>query len=331
MNKIVLFSSLIIGTAFLYVFGPKLNFQKVNAKYTPTELKISDLNAYVKNKEEKITVKPGCNSKIVWANERQKKTEYAIVYLHGFSASPEEGYPVHITTAKQYGMNMYLPLLADHGIDSKESFANTTPQELVNSALEAIAIGKKLGDKIIVMSCSTGSTLANLIASENPGLIDGQIMYSPNFGLAKAGSSFSNNPWGLQILRLMFGSNYRSIPGADARVKKFWTHTYRLEGVVLTVELIEQLMSKNKIKTIDHPVFIGCYYKNDTEQDKVVSIPQMENFMNWISTSKTEKQMVRFNKVGGHVLTNPIYSKDVEGVMEATNAFIETVIIPNAL
>ena len=42
-------------------------------------------------------------------------------------------------------MNLYMHLLEGHGKDDIESFATTTPAQLVNSALEAIAIGKKIG------------------------------------------------------------------------------------------------------------------------------------------------------------------------------------------
>ncbi len=34
----------------------------------------------------------------------KEKTEYAVVYLHGFSASQEEGDPVHYTVCKKIRM-----------------------------------------------------------------------------------------------------------------------------------------------------------------------------------------------------------------------------------
>ena len=173
------------------------------------------------------------------------------------------------------------------------------------------------------MSCSTGATLANLIAYENPDLIAGQVMYSPNFGLENKASAISNDRWGLQILRLMFGGKYRSIPGADANVKKYWTHKYRLEGLVLIVDLFERMFLKEKIQKINHPVFIGCYYKNEEEKDKIVRIDRMEQYINWISTPKNQKQLIKFDKVGGHVITNPIFSKDVGSVLVETEKWMK--------
>jgi hypothetical protein len=61
-------------------------------------------------------------ARIVWANDSLKqKTEYAIVYLHGFSASQEEGNPVHRNIAKQFGCNLYLSRLSQHGVDTTDA------------------------------------------------------------------------------------------------------------------------------------------------------------------------------------------------------------------
>ncbi len=66
---------------------------------------------------------PGC----IRANDSLKgKTEYALVYLHGFTASQGEGNPVHRDLAKKFGCNLYLSRLAEHGIDTTEPMVNLT-------------------------------------------------------------------------------------------------------------------------------------------------------------------------------------------------------------
>ena len=65
------------------------------------------------------------------------KTEYAVVYLHGFSASQEEGDPVHYQFAQKFGCNLYLSRLYAHGIDTTEPLGNFTAEEVWNSAKEA--------------------------------------------------------------------------------------------------------------------------------------------------------------------------------------------------
>ena len=50
--------------------------------------------------ESRRPVKPENEARIIWQNDSLKnKTEYAVVYLHGFSASQEEGDPVHTRTS----------------------------------------------------------------------------------------------------------------------------------------------------------------------------------------------------------------------------------------
>ncbi|MFX8354900.1 hypothetical protein ABTL90_19390, partial [Acinetobacter baumannii] len=69
----------------------------------------TDLEKQVTAIEAVHKIKPNNQARIVWANDSIKeKTEYAIVYLHGFSASQEEGNPVHINIAKYFGCNLYL-------------------------------------------------------------------------------------------------------------------------------------------------------------------------------------------------------------------------------
>ena len=68
-----------------------------------------ELETYIKNNEANHKLKPDNEARIVWANDSLKnKTEYAIVYLHGFSASQFEGAPTHTNIAKMFGYNITL-------------------------------------------------------------------------------------------------------------------------------------------------------------------------------------------------------------------------------
>ena len=64
--------------------------------------------------------KPNNESKVVFHDSIPKKTPYSILYLHGFSASTEEGNPVHINIANALGANIYLPRLFGHGLVEEE-------------------------------------------------------------------------------------------------------------------------------------------------------------------------------------------------------------------
>ena len=103
--------------------------------YTATLPSIPDhaesLIQYVSTIESKHQIKSDNEARIVWNNDSLKnKTAYAIVYLHGFSASQEEGNPVHRNLAKQLGANLYLSRLSGHGIDTSDALLHMTDTNL---------------------------------------------------------------------------------------------------------------------------------------------------------------------------------------------------------
>ena len=165
------------------------------------------MEKYIANNESKHKLKPDNEARILWYNDSTKeKTEYAVVYLHGFSASQEEGDPVHYEFAKKFGCNLYLARLAEHGVDTTVPLANYTAEKSWRSAVEAYAIGKQLGRKIILMSTSTGGTLALKLCAEFPD-ISANIMMSPNIAINDPNAWLLNNHWGLQIAHIIVGKH----------------------------------------------------------------------------------------------------------------------------
>ena len=99
-TKVLIFLSVCIG---LYFLGPQPAKPLFN-QTLPNIPAINELETFIVNQESKHKLKPDNQARIVWANDSSKsKTEYAIVYLHGFSASQEEGNPVHRNIAKKFG------------------------------------------------------------------------------------------------------------------------------------------------------------------------------------------------------------------------------------
>ena len=155
--KIVILS---IFTLFvIYFLGPQPP-KPVLSESLPTVASINTLDTYITAMEAPYKIKPNNEAKIIWADSSKSQTEYAIVYLHGFSASQMEGDPVHQNIAKQFHCNLYLARLAEHGIDTTEDLMNLTAENYWESAKMAYAIGKQIGKKVILMSTSTGGTLA---------------------------------------------------------------------------------------------------------------------------------------------------------------------------
>jgi len=313
------------GILVLYWVGPN----PADPVYTNDLPVLSDspqqLEMYVAEQEKKHQIKPDNQARIVWNNDSLKNTtEYALVYLHGFSASQEEGNPVHRNLAKAFGCNLYLARLAEHGIDTSDALMNYTAEGLWQTAKEAYAIGKKLGKKVILMGTSTGGTVALQLAAAFPE-IAGIILYSPNIAINDPNAWLLNNPWGLQIARLVKGSNFNTAGQDDSTYKKYWNHTYRLEATVQLQELLETTMVPATFGAVRQPVLALYYFKDENNQDKVVKVSAIQKMMQELGTPDSLKRSVAMANAGNHVLASPIVSKDVAGVEKETSTFLQQV------
>jgi esterase/lipase len=313
------------GILVLYWVGPN----PADPIYTNDLPVLSDspqqLEMYVAEQEKKHPIKPDNQARIVWNNDSLKNiTEYALVYLHGFSASQEEGNPVHRNLAKAFGCNLYLARLAEHGIDTSDALLNYTAEGLWQTAKEAYAIGKKLGKKVILMGTSTGGTVALQLAAAFPE-IAGIILYSPNIAINDPNAWLLNNPWGLQIARLVKGSNFNTAGQDDSTYKKYWNHTYRLEATVQLQELLETTMVPATFGAVRQPVLALYYFKDENNQDKVVKVSAIQKMMQELGTPDSLKRSVAMANAGNHVLASPIVSKDVAGVEKETSTFLQQV------
>jgi pimeloyl-ACP methyl ester carboxylesterase len=325
-NKRIIAPLLIILPLITFVLlGPQVEYPPINPEIKALALPLSELDTFLLKREAKVAnLRPDNQSRIVWADSI-RKTPYSIVYLHGFSASPAEGDPIHYELAERYGANLYLPRLAQHGIRDIESFGDLTPQELVDSAKEAIAIGQLLGDTVIVMSCSTGSTLSIYLAAHNPDFVDAMLLFSPNIELGTSLASLLTAPWGVQLARQIEGK-YRSINSQDEIAQKYWTTRYRTEGAVLVQYLIEQTMTEDVFGKITQPFLAGYWYKNEEESDHVISIDRIQEFYVATATPKAQKKKVAFPEAGTHVMLSKYRSKDLDSVREVSTTFMEQVL-----
>ncbi len=278
------------------------------------------LEKYIQNEESRHTIKPGNEARIIWINDSLKQpTDYSVVYLHGFSASQEEGDPVHTEFAKKFGCNLYLPRLAEHGIDTTEPMVNFTADKIWNSAKEAYAIAKQIGKKVILLSTSTGGTLALKLAAEYPD-IAGLILLSPNIAINDPNAWVLNNPWGLQIAHLVKGK-YNISSDTTAIYKKYWTSKYRMEAAVQLEELLETTMKASLFEKVTQPTLMLYYYKDDDHQDETVKVSAMKTMFRQLGTPPDLKKEYALPNTGDHVIGSYIKSKDIASVERECEKF----------
>jgi pimeloyl-ACP methyl ester carboxylesterase len=269
-------------------------------------------------------IKPNNEARIVWYNDSLKnKTDYAIVYLHGFSASQEEGRPIHTNIAKEFGCNLYLARLAEHGIDTAEPMMNLTPDKYWESSKQALAIGKQLGKKVILMGTSTGGTNALQLAAAYPDDVAAIVLMSPNIAIFDKNAWLLNKPWGLQIARAVKGGNYIISDDTMPLNKQYWYTKYPLEAAVQLQEMVATSMKKETFEKVKQPVLLLYYYRDDVHQDSTVSVPAMLNMFNELGTPTDKKVKEAIPNAGTHVIGSYIRGKDLLSVQTAIEGFMQ--------
>ncbi|UII28401.1 lysophospholipase [Fulvivirga maritima] len=317
--------AIILLLVAIYFTGPKVEPPELNRELPEVSHYLYQLEADIEAKEEAVgNVKPDNEARIVWYDSAYQKTPYSLVYLHGFSASQKEGFPLHEEIAKRYGMNLYLARLHSHGVDAKEPMLDLTTENYVNSAKEAIAIGEQLGEKTILFATSTGGTLSLYLAGGDEN-IAGLILFSPNIKVYQPEAFILNKHWGLQIARIVQGSDYIEWEISPER-KPYWQNKYRIEAVTQLQELLDVTMTDETFAQVTQPTFLGYYYKNDSLQDHTVSVEAELKMFDKLGTPDALKRKVAFPEAGHHVIGSSLTSEDLPSVRKETYQFIEEIL-----
>jgi len=306
----------------VYMLGPRMPKPEMSTDLPTLVTNAAEAEELILAGEAGISnIRPGNQSMLVWNDDSLKtKTEYCLLYLHGFSASPFEGNPVHVNFGKALGMNVYVPRLAEHGLITEDALLNMTPDRLWESAKDALVIARALGDKVIIMGTSAGGTLALALAAKFPDMVDGLIMFSPSVKIYDKTAILLGKPWGLQIVRAVMGGDYRVLE-PDLETDPYWYNKYRVESLVYLQQLLDATMTSKEFAKVTDPVFVGHYYKDEENQDNTVSVPAIQWMFENLGTSEEFKQIFSFPEAGAHVICNSLTSDSWLEVQNSAIAF----------
>lgn len=209
-----------------FLLGPRPTFDTA-VDFDETTLP-DDLDSYLADSEALFgDLRPGNQRQIVWAYPASRaRTPIAIVYIHGFSASPGELRPLPDLVAEKLGANVYYARLKGHG-RSGDAMLEASVHGWVNDFAEAVGIGRRLGERVVVMATSTGASLATWAATQ-PELmrnVAGLVQFSPNYGLQATGSSLLTMPWAKQMVQSIIGDR-RSFEARNEMHARYWTFDY---------------------------------------------------------------------------------------------------------
>jgi alpha-beta hydrolase superfamily lysophospholipase len=283
--------------AFAGLSGPLFPFTPRPSAIRDVVENVPDLDLYLARREaQHADVKPEQGKTIIWNDPAiRSKTPLSLVYIHGFSASRKDIAPVIETLAGTLGANAFLTRLAAHGRTTPAEFAAVTAQDWLDDAREALAVGRRIGRRVVLIGTSTGALLAAMAAREdNSSDIAALVLLSPNFGLRDWRAKFISGPLGRALARLVLGKEHSFHPDSIGHAE-FWTTHYPSQAVVALMDLLNHARSIDLGK-LKMPVLV-IY----TDQDTVVDVAAIRDRFDEIQAPT--KLIVDLPEASRHELT----------------------------
>jgi esterase/lipase len=253
--------TLIVAGGIAFFSGPRVPVD-MNVTFDAASMGV-DLDFYLAKREANTpNLRAGLGREIIWAFPASKaKTPIAVVYVHGFSASKGEVRPLPDLVAKALGANLYYTRLTGHGQDGAAMGAATV-NDWVNDYAEAMAVGRAIGEKVLIISTSMGGGLTTWgltqpALSEN---VMGAVFISPNYGVQAAGSEILTAPWGKQLANLIVGKERSFVPVNELH-GTLWTPVYPTDAVIPMAGLTALAVAQ-PVEQIKTPAFF-IYSKTD--------------------------------------------------------------------
>ncbi len=319
---LVIFVALLIA----YLAGPVPSDPTYSEVWPRIPSALPTLHDYVKQTEAKQPVRDDNQARIRWYGDSLQVTEYSFVYLHGFAGSYRDGYPLNVNVADTFGANIYLSRWATHGLKPPASLDNFTPEMAWQSAKEALAIGQRIGRKVIVISTSTGGTLALKLAATYPDSVFALINLSPNIRDDQLGAFLLNTPWGYELAHLVSLGDHREIEHEQEKATQYWDTIYPAEALVNLQVLVESTMHSETFKKVHCPVLTLYYHKNFMEEDEHVAIERYPEVYEALATPDSLLALIALDKPGTHFIGSDIKSQDYRTAQQKVVAFCRQIL-----
>jgi pimeloyl-ACP methyl ester carboxylesterase len=204
---------------------------------------------------------------------------------------------------------------------------NLTADNNWESVKQALAIGKQLGNKVIVMGTSTGGTNALQLAAAYPNDVAALVLLSPNIAINNDKAYLLNKHWGTQLAELVTGHDHNvSNDTLLPFYKQYWYYRYPYKGAAALQEILATSMLPETFAKIKQPSLLLYYYKDPVHQDSVVRVDAELRMFDELGTPPALKRKQAMPNAGNHVLGSYIKSHDVEGVQQQIALFMKEIV-----
>ncbi|MEM8850475.1 MAG: alpha/beta fold hydrolase [Pseudomonadota bacterium] len=202
-----------------------------------------DVDGWLADRESLVpNVDPDHSKRVLWDAGPGRRTGLALVYIHGFSATLWETRPLADRIAEDLGANLFYTRLTGHGRNGP-AMLDASASAWIEDLAEAVAVGRILGDRVVLIGNSTGATLAALAAAD-PALaalrddLAGLVLISPNFRLTHP-AAFAMSMPGAEIGVPMMVGDLRGFEPQNDRHARHWTTPYPTVAALPVQALID--------------------------------------------------------------------------------------------
>jgi pimeloyl-ACP methyl ester carboxylesterase len=258
-------------------------------------------------------LKPGNAARCHWQHAADIRTPLALLYLHGFSASPGEAGALPEQMADALAANAYVHRWPGHGLSTPDAMQGLTVAVLQTSALEALAQAHRMGERVAIVGSSMGATLGLWLAAQRPDAIAAVVAWSP--GIQPADSALLDQVCAAQA---PLTDPRQRTPAARA----FWSETIHPDGFRALRSLFQMVASAPPWPQVRCPVLLGYYRAADGREDATASVPAMLQMFAALGTAPTHKQALAFDS-GAHAIGSPHKTPLAGAVMQASIVFLQ--------
>lgn len=265
---------------------------------------------------------PGTEKRVLW-QQPGIRTRYSVVYLHGFSATRQEIAPVTERVADRLGANLFETRLAGHG-HGRLPMHEVRAEDWLADGVEALRIGASIGEQVIVIGTSTGSTLALALADhELMQQVSALVLISPNMAPADPKALWLTRPGGPLLARLIAGDT-RSWTAHNAEQERYWSTSYPTEATVEVMRLVDRA-ARLAGRPLSQPVLMML-----SREDSVISPQRARETFDALDAP--HKQLIEVSDSGDpskHILAGRILSPGTtDAVVDDIVHFVEASVQP---
>jgi len=293
----------------------------------PALPEVEDPDAWVERRRDESAgagVRPQSLERLV--RHHQGRAGLAILYIHGFGSGRGEGEAVLDSLAEDLGANLYYLRLPGHG-GSVEDHAGAQAESYLQTVVDALAVTRALGHRVLVVGTSTGGLLATWLAATYPEDVDALILASPFYQFRAAWMApVIGSRWGFKVAHFFLGE-YRDADMYDVRREEgyedHWITRQRYEALIPLAQIRRHVARPKVFDGVVAPTLVLYHYASDTDHDMTIDLDAMHAAFDQFGGSHRHPANTKVAiSDGNHILTSQWVRTDKGAVRGAIDRFL---------